>query len=136
VKVLVDTSVWSLLLRRRQRAPGGPEADELRSLIEDGLVALAGPVRQELLSGVRDRAQFERLQEKLRAFPDLVIEQADYEEAAALCNRCRAAGLQGSGVDFLLCALALRRGYALFTTDRDFDRFAGILPLRLHAARA
>lgn len=136
MKVLVDTSVWSLALRRRPGAVALGEALELASLIEDGRVVMVGPVRQELLSGLRERAQFERLRRHLRAFPDLALEAADYEEAAACFNRCRQKGLQGSNTDFLLCAIATRRDLALFTTDADFGRFAEVLPLRLHALSA
>lgn len=118
---------------RRPGAAAPAEALELASLIEDGRVAMVGPVRQELLSGLRERAQFERLRRHLQAFPDLALEAADYEEAAACFNRCRRKGMQGSNTDFLLCAIAVRRDLALFTTDADFGRFAEVLPLRLHA---
>jgi len=43
--------------------------------------------------------------------------------------------VQGSPTDFLLCAVALRRGFAILTTDGDFAAFARLLPLRLHPPR-
>ncbi|MDX1999859.1 MAG: hypothetical protein SF066_19240 [Thermoanaerobaculia bacterium] len=47
-------------------------------------------------------------------------------------DRCRARGVQGSNTDFLLTAVALRRAVPILTTDQDFERFAGVLPIRLH----
>ncbi len=92
--------------------------------MEDDRSEILGPVRQELLSGIRDEAQFEKLRRYLRAFDDVILRTDDYEEAARLSNRCRAAGVIGSSVDFLICAVALRRGWQIFTTDRDFGRYA------------
>jgi predicted nucleic acid-binding protein len=130
MKVLVDTAVWSLALRRRNRAEN--QSSELALLVEDGRVAIIGPIRQELLSGIKDDAQFERLREHLRAFPDTAITSEDYEEAAWYFNRCRAKGIQGSNTDFLICAVAARNGFSIFTTDEDFAHFAKVLPIALH----
>lgn len=134
MKVLVDTSVWSLALRRR--APAHPAVDELRRLVAHGRVAIVGPVRQELLSGIRDQAAFERLRDHLRAFSDEPITSADYEGAAARFNLCRAKGIQGSNTDFLLCAVAERYRIPILTTDDDFLKFGRVLPLRLHRREA
>ena len=67
MRVLVDTSVWSLALRRG--APRHDAADELRRLVGAGLAAIVGPIRQEVLSGIRDDAAFERLRDYLQASP-------------------------------------------------------------------
>jgi predicted nucleic acid-binding protein len=131
MRVLVDTSVWSLALRRA-RPSRTPVVAELRALIEEGRVAIIGPIRQELLSGIRDVATFERLRDHLRHFEDERLETADYERAAEHFTACRAAGVQGSNTDFLICAVAERRSLLIFTTDRDFTRFASILPVSLH----
>ena len=97
---------------------------------------LIGPVRQEILSGVRDDSTFDRLREHLRAFDDEPLNFDDYEEAARCHNVCRRAGVAGSSVDFLLCAVALRRHAEIFTTDVDFRRYAEHLPLSLYSASA
>ena len=131
MKVLVDTSVWSLALRRR--APAHPAVDELRRLVFHGRAAIVGPVRQELLRGIRERAVFERLRDHLRAFPDEPITTADHERAADCFNLCRAKGIQGSNTDLLLCAVAERYRFPILTTDEDFLEFGRVLPLRLHA---
>jgi len=135
VNVIVDTSVWSLALRRR-RSPSAAEALELAELIREGRAAVVGPVRQELLSGVPDQPQYETLREYLRAFPDVPLESDDYEEAAAFFNRCRAKGVQGSNTDFLICAAAARRKLGILTTDGDFVHFAKLLPIQLHSPRS
>lgn len=134
MKVLVDTSVWSLALRRR--APAHEAADELRRLIAHGRAGLIGPVRQEILSGVRDTAGFTRLRDHLRAFPDEAIERADHERAAEHFNTCRNAGVQGSNTDFLICAVAERHAMPILTTDADFTRYASLLPVTLHPCRS
>ena len=136
MKVLVDTPIWSLALRRRNRPTDGSATAELASIIQDGRVALIGPVRQELLSGIRERAHFEKVQDHLRAFPDTEIMRDDYEQAAAFFNVCRAKGIQGSNTDFLICAIAVRDGFAVFTTDEDFTHFARLLPITLHTGRS
>lgn len=131
MKVLVDTSVWSLALRRRTSSANAA-VDELRSLIEEGRVAMIGVIRQELLSGVRTLATFERLRDHLRPFSDEQLETADFERAAEHFNTCRAHGVQGSNTDFLICAVAERRTLPILTTDIDFTRFAELLPITLH----
>lgn len=131
MKVIVDTSVWSLALRRR--APSHEAVDELRRLIRQGRVALLGPVRQELLSGIRDADAFARLRDHLRAFEDERLGPEDFERAAEHFTTCRTAGVQGSNTDFLLCAVSERRAYPILTTDADFTRYARHLPVKLHA---
>jgi predicted nucleic acid-binding protein len=134
VNVIVDTSVWSLALRRAKRLDASAPR-ELTELIQEGRVVMLGPVRQELLSGIKEKKQFEILRERLRAFPDLALESTDYEEAAVAFNQCRERGIQGSNTDFLICAAALRRDHAIFTTDGDFRHFARVLKLQLHKSR-
>lgn len=130
--VLVDTPVWSLLLRR----PASPDSDpckrEIEALIERDSVVLIGPIRQEVLSGIRDPHHFETIREKLRSFGEGQIQAVDYETAASYYNICRAKGIQGSHVDFLLCAWAVRNRCAIFTTDQDFPLYSRHLPIKLH----
>jgi predicted nucleic acid-binding protein len=135
MKVLVDTSVWSLALGRRGRSEA-PASQELRSLIDDGRVAMIGPIRQELLSGIRTPESFERLRDHLRPYRDERLETADFERAAEHFNTCRARGVQGSNTDFLICAVAERRNLPILTTDADFTRFAAVLPITLHGRSA
>jgi len=135
MNIIIDTSVWSLALRR-QPSSASTLTRELVELVREGRAAMLGPVRQELLSGVRGEQQFETLREHLRAFPDIPLEAEDYEEAASFFNKCRAKGIKGSNTDFLICATAARRGFGILTTDADFTHFARILPIELHTPRA
>ncbi len=131
MNVLIDTSVWSLALRRS--APQDePHVRELRRLIDELRAEIIGPIRQEILSGVREPARFDALRQMLRAFPDLAVGIEDYERAAEFFNLCRQAGLQGSNTDFLICAVAEGRGLTIFTTDQDFQRFQNHIPIELH----
>ena len=133
--VLVDTTVWSLALRRRRSALSAAETalvEEWTRLVQTGEAALAGPIRQEVLSGIRDAKAFAGLQEQLGNFRYLVIVPSDYDRAAAFFNDCRAAGIAATPIDMLLCAIASRHDAAIFTTDGDFALYAEHLPIRLH----
>ena len=131
--VLVDTPVWRLALRRR---PGGLSAEErglsqaLAQLIVEGRVQLLGVVREELLSGIGEGEGFEKLRGYLGAFDDARLEAGDYEEAARMHNRCRAKGIAGPAIDLLICAVAKRRNWEVFTTDRDFEEYGKVVGVK------
>lgn len=131
MKILVDTSVWSVALRRTKEKESSP-VQELRNLITDHRVEIIGPIRQEILSGIREDAQFKKLEKHLAAFPDISVTTEDYVRAARFFNLCRARGVQGSNTDFLICAIAVRFRYAIYTTDKDFSLFSKYLPISLH----
>ena len=138
MNVLIDTSVWSLALRRKNESLSTNErflVAELSELIREGRARMIGLVRQELLSGIKSTEQYEKLRLHLRSFPDEVVDTSDYEEAAKAGNRCRAKGVVVSIVDILLCAVANKRLWTIFTTDPDFSNYAKVLRLRIHAPR-
>jgi predicted nucleic acid-binding protein len=138
MNVLIDTSVWSLALRRKNEGLSTNDrflVAELSELIREGRARMIGLVRQELLSGIKTTEQYEKLRLHLRSFPDEVVDTSDYEEAAKAGNRCRAKGVVVSIVDILLCAVANKRLWTIFTTDPDFSNYAKVLPLRIHAPR-
>src|SRR5271168_1458174 len=117
MSVVVDTSIWSLALRRRKGDLNSKEQHLTRVLtesIQGNRAQLLGPVRQELLSGLRERSEFERLRGYLRAFPDPSLLADDYEDAAQMSNQCRVRGVTGSEIDFLICAAAHRRNWTIF----------------------
>ena len=132
--VLVDTPIWSLSLRRRAVDLSRAErqiTQGLYDLVQRKQVELLGSTRQEVLSGIREETQFFRIRDHLRGFPNVGLQGGDYEEAARASNRCRRGGIAGSSVDFLMCAVAIRRGWQIFSTDGDFARYAGLLPVQL-----
>lgn len=131
MRVLPDTPIWSAAFRRGDDVAGSYRGEMLR-LVNQGLVEIIGPIRQEILSGIRDRSKFEAVRDRLRTFPDLEIGTADYEEAAAYYNRCRAKGIQGSFIDYVICAVAARHELEIFTDDKDFLSYKSVLPIRLY----
>lgn len=133
--VLVDTSVWSLALRRDESNLNPTEIairSELSELIREGRARIIGPIRQELLSGIRDEAKFKHVQNRMRALEDEQICTLDYENAARFSNTLRSNGISGTPVDCLICAVSSRLKLAVFTTDQDFRHFSRLIPLTLH----
>jgi predicted nucleic acid-binding protein len=138
MNTLVDTSVWSFALRRKPadlRETERAVVAELSELAKEGRVRIIGPVRQELLSGIKTDAQYEKLRVDLQVFPDEPLQTQDYESAAKASNDCRTKGVVVSPVDVLICATALARDWNIYTTDPDFRNYAKILPIRLHKPR-
>lgn len=132
MKVLVDTGVWSLAFRRKQLQPDEQLlVQQLQTLILDGHAYMTGVIRQEILSGIKHQKQYEKLRDKLRAFDDLAVTQQDHELAAALFNACRQKGVQGSHIDFLICAIAHHTDAFIFAVDGDFTHYAPHIPIKL-----
>ena len=121
MKVIVDTSVWSLALRKADYNKNNLFVKELVELINEGRVQMIGPIRQELLSGIKFVEQFKKLKKTLSFFPDCQIKSYDYEKAAELFNHCRKNGIQGSNTDFLICAIAINHNMTILTVDKDFS---------------
>lgn len=124
MKVLVDTSVWSLALRRSANAALSAEqqavVNTLADLMRDGRAVMLGAIRQELLSGIKTQTGFDNLKNTLTAFEDVPVSMADYEKAAEIYNTCRAKGVQGSNTDFLICAVSINHQLPIFSVDGDF----------------
>jgi predicted nucleic acid-binding protein len=139
MKILVDSCAWSLLLRRKNKAALSSEEQRmvvsLGEAIQDGRVAIIGPIRQEVLSGIKETAQFERLRSAIEAFPDTPITTGHYEEAARFFNLCRSRGVECGAIDLLLCAVASKERWSILTTDCglkhciDVLRAEGVFPL-------
>lgn len=138
MNALVDTPIWSLALRRRRGDLSSEERRlvfEWQELVREGRVCLLGAVRQEVLSGIRRPSDFERLRDHLADFPDERVATGDHEEAARYYNTCQSHGIAGTQVDFLICALASRKGLSVYTTDEDFIGYAKRVPVHLHVPR-
>jgi len=129
MKVLVDTCIWSAVLRHKK--PDSVLTNKMKDLIDDGLVTIVGPIRQELLSGVHNLKQFNHLKEILSAFEDIPLKTKHFVTAAEFSNTCRAKGIQGSTIDFLICAIAHLENLIIFTTDKDFEHYKKHLSIQL-----
>jgi predicted nucleic acid-binding protein len=139
MKVLVDICIWSLALPRQTRQLTSRDSllkAELTELVKEGRVGMIGPIRRELLSGIRDQSQYRKLRDVLRAFPDEPIKTTDYEIAASLHNQRRIAHITGSAIAFVICAVAVGRRWQLFTSDGDFRHYAEAVPIPLSSLRA
>jgi len=130
LKVIVDTPIWSYALRSK-REKYELHVQEFEALISDQRVLILGPIRQEVLSGYSNKSRFERLNNKLRYFENTQIIDNDYVQAALFSNTCRSAGVQGSHIDFLICAVAFRLKSEIFTTDNDFSYYRKHIPIQL-----
>lgn len=132
MNLLVDTSVWSLFLRRQKRDDADPYVARLRYCLDgEDCIHLIGPILQELLDGVKEHKQFELLRDYLDPFPLIELDRKDFVEASRLRNYCRSRGIQASPTDFLISAACVRRNYPLLTADEDFRHIAGHSKLTL-----
>ena len=134
MSLFVDTSVWSLLLRRDQPADV-PEVRGLVRALEAGeRVVTTGLVLQELLQGFTGPKAHDQIVERFAAFPLLVPDRQDHIAAAALRSVCRKRGVQVGTIDALLAQLCVRHELTLLTTDGDFSLVANHCPLTVWKA--
>jgi hypothetical protein len=97
MKVLIDTTVWSLALRKTPKNKAEEQIiKELVELIRELRVVIVGPVRQELLTGISNEKMFNQLRQKLQAFDDAPLDTETYELAAEHSNRCRRHGAKSA----------------------------------------
>jgi predicted nucleic acid-binding protein len=126
MKLLADTSVWSLALRRRKTASLSTEERRLAALlaeaVSDGRVVMIGPIRQELLSGIKEQSQFEKVKNALQAFRDEPVDSSDYEEAARLYNLCRNRRVECAPIDILIAAVAVRHKWQVLANDTALNK--------------
>ena len=133
MNLFVDTSVWSLALRR-DRPEDRPEVERLGRALEDGEgVFTTGLVLQELLQGFAGPRARDRILERFAALPLLAPDREDHVRAAELRNACRREGLALGSIDALLAELCVRHGLVMLTTDADFARVASRHTLRVWA---
>ena len=122
--ILVDTSVWSLALRRDAEA-NEPEVQVLKdSLLGDEVVVTTGLVLQELLQGFSGPKAQAQIVQRFASLPLIQPDRDDYIGAAGIRNTCRRAGVQIGTIDALLAQLCIRHELTLLTTDQDFAHAA------------
>jgi len=135
MRILVDTSIWSLSLRRSSGVVN-KEAILLKTIIEQGEdIHLLGIILQEVLQGIRNSKDFLALKEYFKAFPLIDLTREDYMRAAELKNHLIRKGKQGSTIDVLIASAAISHRCHLFTADKHFTHIAEHSELKLFALR-
>jgi len=131
-RILVDTSVWSLALRKKEKTDQEMRViNQLSKIINNLDMIIIGPIRQEILSGITDKKKYEELREKISIFEDFQLHTYDYELAAELFNECRKHGIQGSHIDYLICAVAINNDMSILTLDNDFQLYKKHMKLKI-----
>lgn len=128
MSIFVDTSVWSLALRR-DRPPDIPELDELQRSLAAGIVLSTGIVLQELLQGFSRPKAHEQIIQRFNSLPLIVPDRDDHIDAAELRIKCRRRGVQAATIDALLAQLCIRHELTMLTTDLDFHAIGQVVPL-------
>ncbi len=129
MNLLVDTSVWSLALRR-DSPPHIPQVAFLRDSLErGGAIFTTGLVLQELLQGFAGPRARKQIVERFQLLPFVAPDRDDHIEAAELRNVCRRKGVQVGTIDALLARLCIRHDLVMLATDADFSRIAKLRPL-------
>jgi predicted nucleic acid-binding protein len=124
MRVIVDTCVWSLAFLKKEKTEYELKLiNYLSEIVRDLRVVMIGPIRQEILSGISSESKFIEMQNKLSVFSDWSLETEDYELAAKFYNKCRVNGIQGSHIDYLLCAVAFNSNFSILTLDNDFEKY-------------
>lgn len=122
--LFVDTSVWSLALRR-DAEHGEAEVRRLRDALDSGdAIHTTGIVLQELLQGHRRPRDRARIIERFAAITLIAPDREDHINAAELRNECRRNGVQVGTIDALLAWICTRYDLVMLSTDRDFLRIA------------
>lgn len=131
MRIFVDTSVWSLALRR-DRPGESPHVERLDSALGgDDSVFVTGIVLQEILQGFAGPKARDRIIEAFSALPLITPTREDHIDAAELRNACRRRGIQLGAIDALLAQLCVRHDLTMLTADCDFAQAAEVVPLRL-----
>lgn len=128
--VLVDTSVWSLALRR-DHPPNSPAVAKLTRALESDLVVTTGLIVQELLQGFLPGSTQTEIRLRFGALAAVQPTRDDHIAAAGLRNSCRRAGVQLGTIDALIAQLCITHDLELLSTDRDFELAARHCSLRL-----
>ncbi len=133
--VIIDSDVWSEAFRQKPKNHS-PQAKALYSLIANEEVLLIGAIRQEVLSGLRIKKDYDGIKKALRSWKDEEIETSIYELAASFSNHCRSKGVQGSHSDFLICACSAIWNASILSKDNDYKHFEEHIPINLYKIEA
>lgn len=136
MNLFVDTSVWSLALRR-DRGSDAPEVERLREALgSQQPIYTTGLVLQELLQGFAGPKASAAIVDRFTALPTIVPERDDHVSAAEIRNTCRRRGVQVGTIDALFIHLCIRHELVMLTTDADFRHAARHVALKVWKPRA
>lgn len=131
MSLFVDTSVWSLALRRDSLSSSAEVRTLVRAIETGEIILTTGLVLQELLQGFSGPKAREQILDRFSAIPLLAPDRDDHIGAAELRNRCRRAGIQVGTIDALLAELCIRHELTMLTTDNDFTHIANHCALKV-----
>ena len=132
MKLLIDTSIWSEALRRKDKSVNSSET-VLRKIIDNNdEIVVIGIILQEILSGISNPKLFAEIRNILNDFSYLEIVKDDYIYAAELRNKCKQKGITAGSFDFLIASVAIRNKLILVTYDSDFVNISKHTDLKIH----
>jgi hypothetical protein len=131
LSLFVDTSVWSLALRRNSPSSATQVQALIRAIETGETILTTGLVIQELLQGFSGPKARAQILDRFSAVPLIVPDRDDHIQAAELRNRCRRAGMQIGTIDALLAQLCIRHDLTMLSTDNDFKHVASQCALKL-----
>ncbi len=124
--IVVDTSVWVSAFRSAKTE----NARVLRELLDDDEVALAAPVRVELLVGLSRRDQAATRQ-ALSALPVIYPAQPNWRTIDNWVEIASRIGERFGFADLLIGAIASDNRLPIWSLDQDFSRMARLGWLKL-----
>ena len=133
-QVLIDTNIWSTFFRRNK-----PEDQKLRAnlemLMQENRISMIGPIRQEILTGIKEYNKFLVLKEYMQAFEDEPISTEMYEFGAKIANDCMRNGIAISTVDATIVSVIATHGFEIYTNDQDFMRYKTVIQFNQYQER-
>ncbi len=121
-KVVIDTSVWVDFFR----GTVNPRADAIEKLVRAGRAVTCGIVQAELLAGIRDESERERLRQGMTGIEYVETTRSTWTKAGNLAAGLRVRGLTLPLSDLVLAAIAVENGFLILSADRHFTRIPGV----------
>lgn len=131
IKLLIDTSVWSEALRRKEKSLNSSETLVRRIIENNDEIIIIGIILQEILSGITNEKLFSEIQNILNDFSYVEITKMDYIYAAELRNKCKKKGITACSFDFLIASMAISNKLTLVTYDNDFKNISKYTELKI-----
>lgn len=130
-RLLIDTSVWSEALRRKDKSLDSSETLVRRIIENNDDIVIIGIILQEILSGITNEKLFSEIESILNDFLYIDIVKEDYVYAAKLRNKCKQKGINAGSFDFIIASVAIRNKLALVTYDKDFINISKYTELKI-----